>query len=59
MLGQKDLDRINALANKKKAEGLTEAEQVEQTELREAYLKAFRKNFKQQLDNTDFEFIDE
>ena len=58
MLGQKDLDRINALANKKKLEGLTEAEQIEQTELREAYLKAFRKNFKQQLDNTDIIYKD-
>ncbi len=58
MLGQEKLDRINALAQKKKLEGLTDAEQVEQAELREAYLKAFRKNFKQQLDNTDIIYKD-
>ncbi len=58
MLGQEKLDRINELAKKKKLEGLTEAEQVEQTELREAYLKAFRNNFKQQLDNVEIVYKD-
>ena len=58
MLGQENLDRINELAKKKKLEGLTDAEQVEQTELREAYLKAFRKNFKQQLDNVEIVYKD-
>ena len=58
MLGQEKLDRINELAKKKKLEGLTEAEQVEQAELREAYLRAFRKNFKQQLDNVEIVYKD-
>jgi len=58
VLGQENLDRINELAKKKKLEGLTDAEQVEQTELREAYLKAFRKNFKQQLDNVEIVYKD-
>ncbi len=58
MLGQEKLDRINALAQKKKTVGLTEAEQVEQKELREAYLEAFRKNFKQQLDNVEIVYKD-
>ncbi len=54
MLGQDKLDRINYLANKKKTEGLTEEETAEQKELRDAYVKAFRKSFKNQLDHTDF-----
>ena len=58
MLGQEKLDRINALAHKKKTVGLTEEEQVEQKELREAYLEAFRKNFKQQLDNVEIVYKD-
>lgn len=58
MLGQEKLDRINALAQKKKTEGLTEQEQVEQKELREAYLKAFRNSFKQQLDNVEIVYKD-
>lgn len=58
MLGQDKLDRINYLANKKKSEGLTEEETAEQKELRDAYVKAFRKNFKNQLDHTDFIYKD-
>lgn len=58
MLLQNKLDRINYLANKKKTEGLTEAESAEQKELREAYVKAFRESFKNQLDHTDFIYKD-
>lgn len=58
MLGQDKLDRINFLANKKKTEGLTEAEAIEQAELRTKYLEAFRKNFKQQLDNVEIVYKD-
>ncbi|MCG7339549.1 DUF896 domain-containing protein [Staphylococcus sp. ACRSN] len=47
-----DLDRINELARKKKAEGLTEAEAKEQSKLRKAYLDSFREKFKQQLEST-------
>ena len=44
--------RINELANKKKAEGLTPTELEEQNELRQRYLTIFRSNFKNQLSNT-------
>ena len=43
------LDRINELARKKKKKGLTESEQVEQTELRKEYIKLFRNQVENQL----------
>ncbi len=43
------LDRINELARKKKNKGLTESEQVEQTELRKEYIKLFRNQVENQL----------
>lgn len=49
---QQKLKRINALAKKAKAEGLTEAEKAEQKELREEYIAEYRANLKAQLDNT-------
>lgn len=49
---QQKLKRINALAKKAKAEGLTEAEKAEQKELREEYITEYRANLKAQLDNT-------
>lgn len=53
------MDRINALANKKKTEGLTEEEQNEQQILRAEYLAKFRESFKRQLDNIDITYVDE
>lgn len=50
MLSKEKIDRINELARKKKAEGLTGGEIEEQQELRAAYLKAVRENLKSQLD---------
>lgn len=49
---QQKLKRINALAKKAKAEGLTEAEKAEQKVLREEYVAQYRANLKAQLDNT-------
>lgn len=45
--------RINELAHKAKAEGLTEAEKKEQRLLRQEFLAAVRGNLKSQLDNID------
>ena len=49
---QKKIDRINELARKKKAEGLTPAEQEEQAALRAEYIAGFRASLTAQLDNT-------
>ena len=49
--------RINELARKAKAEGLTEEEKAEQAVLRKEWLEKFKVNFRAQLDN--IEFVDE
>lgn len=46
------IDRINALARKSKAEGLTPGEKTEQKRLRDEYIAEYRANLKAQLDNT-------
>ncbi len=48
-----NINRINELARKSKAEGLTAAEREEQAELRRAYIEAVRRNLRGQLDNID------
>lgn len=53
-MNQKRLDRINELARKQKAEGLTEQEKAEQKVLRQEYLADFRKNLRGQLENITF-----
>ncbi len=53
MISDQELARINELAHKKKAEGLTEEELVEQRELRMKFLEDFRARFKAQLDNIE------
>ena len=46
------IDRINALAAKAKAEGLTTEELAEQKALREEYLTEYRRALRGQLDAT-------
>lgn len=53
MLKDSELARINELAHKKKAEGLTAEEIVEQTLLREKFLEDFRGRFRAQLENIE------
>lgn len=47
------LARINELARKSKAEGLTAEERQEQELLRKEYIEAIRSNLKSQLDHID------
>lgn len=49
---QKLLDRINELARKEKAEGLSPEEKKEQAALREAYILEYRAMLRGILDNT-------
>ena len=49
-MDQEKIARINALARKAKAQGLTDAEKAEQKTLREEYIAAFRNNLRSQLD---------
>ena len=48
---QNKLDRINELAKKAKAEGLSPQEKEEQARLRQEYIALFRRNVRQQLEN--------
>ena len=50
-MDQKKIERINDLARKKKAGGLTEAEAAEQAALRKEYLDGYRENLKAMLDS--------
>lgn len=53
MITQQQIDRINELARKSRTpEGLTDAEKVEQKELRAAYVAAFKQSLVSQLDST-------
>ena len=47
---QKLIERINEMANKKKAVGLTPEEKEEQKSLRETYLSIFREGFRNRVE---------
>jgi len=49
---QEQIDRINELARKAKAAGLTEEEKAEQAVLRRAYIDSVLGNLRGQLDHT-------
>jgi len=55
---QEKIDRINVLARKSKAEGLTEAEKREQELLLQEYIATIRRNLRAQLDNIDIQNAD-
>ncbi|HIR12756.1 MAG TPA: DUF896 domain-containing protein [Candidatus Choladousia intestinavium] len=52
-MNQEKLARINELARKSKAEGLTASEREEQNLLRKEYIEAVRRNLRSQLDQID------
>jgi uncharacterized protein YnzC (UPF0291/DUF896 family) len=52
MLSKNKMNRINELAKKSKASGLTESEAKEQTRLRKEYLETFRQSMKGTIENT-------
>lgn len=58
MITEEMIARINVLSKKSKTEGLTEAEKEEQQELRRAYIDAFKKNLRSQLNNIDVQEAD-
>lgn len=49
------IERINALAKKKKEEGLTDLEAAEQAELRQAYIREMRESVKATLERVYLE----
>ena len=49
-MNKEKIERINELARKKKAGGLTEEELAEQAALRKEYLDEYRENLKAMLD---------
>ncbi len=55
---QELIEKINALAKKKREVGLTPEEQELQKKLYKEYLTQFRSGFKQQLGNVDVKFPD-
>lgn len=47
---QTKIDRINELARKKKTEGLTSAEKLEQERLREEYIEGYRRSIRHHIE---------
>ena len=57
-ISEKKIARINELYRRSKEEGLTEAEQKEQAELRREYIEAVRMNLRGQLNNINIQETD-
>jgi len=55
---QKKIDRINELARKAKAEGLTPEEIAERDVLRREYIDSYKRSLVAQLDNTYIQYPD-
>ena len=55
---QSKIDRINFLARKSKAEGLTEEEKAEQSVLRREYIEGYKRSLEIQLNNTSILYPD-
>ena len=53
-----NIDRINELYRKSKAEGLTDAEKKEQQQLRQQYVAAIRGSIRSQLNQIDMQMED-
>ncbi len=49
MVTREQINRINELAKKQRKEGLTEAEQQEQKQLRQLYVEAMKESLESQL----------
>ena len=49
-MDDKKIARINELAKKKKEEGLTEAEALEQAELRKEYIEGYRRSMRSHIE---------
>ena len=58
MITDKKLAKINELARKAKAEGLTSAETKERDVLRREYIEAVRANLRGQLNNINIQELD-
>ena len=58
MITDEKLTRINELARKAKAEGLTSAETKERDALRREYIEADRANLRGQLNNINIQELD-
>ncbi|GFH42163.1 UPF0291 protein [Lactococcus hodotermopsidis] len=51
MVTPQDIERINALARKKKSVGLTKAEMLEQAELRKAYISGVKSSLRHHVES--------